>query len=50
MRYKTPSALEMAVKAAAKASPLDTSLAVSAFYYYRLQAGAGGAPASNPHR
>ena len=36
MRYKTPSALEMAVKAAAKASPLDTSLAVSAFYYHRL--------------
>lgn len=36
MRYKTPSALEMAVKAAAKVSPLDTSLAVSAFYYHRL--------------
>ena len=36
MRYKTPAALEMAVKAAAKASPLDTGLAISAFYYHRL--------------
>ncbi|MEE0144843.1 MAG: hypothetical protein UEP80_00580 [Senegalimassilia anaerobia] len=29
MRYRTPAALEMAVKAAAKASPLDTNLAIS---------------------
>lgn len=31
MRYRTPAALEMAVKATAKASPLDTNLAISAF-------------------
>lgn len=36
MKYKSPSALEMAVKEAAKASPLDTSLAVRNFYYHRL--------------
>ncbi len=36
MRYRTPAALEMAVKAAAKASPLDTGLAISGFYYHRL--------------
>lgn len=36
MRYRTPVALEMAVKAAAKASPLDTGLAISGFYYHRL--------------
>lgn len=29
MRYRTPAALEMAVKAAAKASPLDTNLTIS---------------------
>lgn len=36
MRYKTPNALEMAVKAAAKDSPLDTGRAVSGFYFHRL--------------
>lgn len=36
MRYRTPHALEMAVKAAAKASPLDTNLAISSFYFHRL--------------
>ncbi|OUO64923.1 nucleotidyl transferase AbiEii/AbiGii toxin family protein [Collinsella sp. An268] len=36
MRYRTPAALEMAVKAAAKASPLDTGRAMSAFYLHRL--------------
>lgn len=36
MRYKTPAALEMAVKAAAKASPLDTNRAISGFYFDRL--------------
>ena len=36
MRYRTPAALEMAVKAAAKASPLDTNLAISGFYFHRL--------------
>lgn len=36
MRYRTPAALEMAVKAAAKASPLDTNLAISGFYFHLL--------------
>lgn len=36
MRYRTPAALEMAVKAAAKASPLDTNFAISGFYFHRL--------------
>jgi hypothetical protein len=36
MRYRTPAALEMAVKAAAKASPLDTNLAISGFHFHRL--------------
>ena len=36
MAYKTPAALEMAVKAAAKASLLDTGRAVSGFYFHRL--------------
>ncbi len=36
MRYRTPAALEMAVKAAAKASPLGTNLAISGFYFHRL--------------
>ena len=36
MAYRTPEALEMAVKAAAKASPLDTGRAVSGFYFHRL--------------
>lgn len=36
MTYKTPAALEMAVKAAAKTSPLDTGRAVSGFYFHRL--------------
>lgn len=36
MRYKTPAALEMAVKAAAKESPMDTGRAISRFYFHRL--------------
>lgn len=36
MAYRTPEALEMAVKAAAKASPLDTGRAVSGFYFHRF--------------
>lgn len=35
-RFKTPRALEMAVKEAAKASPLDTGRAVSGFYFHRF--------------
>ena len=34
--YKSPRALEMAVKEAAKLSPLDTGKAVSGFYFHRL--------------
>ena len=36
MRYKTPSALEMAIKEAAKKSPIDTGRAISGFYFHRL--------------
>lgn len=36
MVCKTPAALEMAIKAAAKASPLETGGAVSGFYFHRL--------------
>lgn len=36
MQYKTPNALEMAVKTAAKNSILDTGRAVSGFYFHRL--------------
>lgn len=36
MRYKSAAALEMAVKAVAAASPTETGLAVSAFYFHRL--------------
>lgn len=36
MRYKSAAALEMAVKSAASASPMDTGRAVSAFYFHRL--------------
>ena len=36
MRYKTPAALEMAVKEAAKKSPLDTNRAIAGFYLHRL--------------
>ena len=36
MTYETPRALEMAVKEAAKASPLDTGRAVSGFFFHRL--------------
>lgn len=36
MKYKTSKALEMAVKTAAKNSPLDTGRAVSGFYFHRL--------------
>ena len=36
MSYKSAAALEMAVKATASASPMDTGRAVSAFYFHRL--------------
>lgn len=36
MRYQSASALEMAVKAAAATSPMDTGRAMSAFYFHRL--------------
>ena len=36
MRYKTPAALEMAVKASAKNSGIDTSRAITGFYFHRL--------------
>lgn len=36
MRYRSAAALEMAVKSAASASPMDTGRAVSAFYFHRL--------------
>ncbi|MCC6098483.1 MAG: hypothetical protein LIV25_04515 [Olsenella sp.] len=36
MRYKSAAALEMAIKSAAAASPMDTGRVVSAFYFHRL--------------
>ncbi len=36
MGYSSPKALEMAVKDAAKASPLDTNRAIAGFYFHRL--------------
>jgi hypothetical protein len=33
MRYRTPEALEMAVRDAAKASPQDTNRAIAGFYF-----------------
>lgn len=36
MRYKTPAALEMAAKAAARRSVLDTGRAMTGFYFHRL--------------
>ena len=36
MRYKTPAALEMAAKAAARRSVLDTGRAMTGFYLHRL--------------
>lgn len=36
MRYKSAAALEMAVKSAAVALPMDTGRAMSAFYFHRL--------------
>lgn len=36
MRCKTPTALEMAAKEAAKKSPLDTNRAIAGFYFHRL--------------
>lgn len=36
MRYKSAAALEMAIKAAAAASPADTSRAIASFYFHRL--------------
>lgn len=35
-RYKTARALEMAVKEAARKSPMDTSVAIEGFYFHRL--------------
>lgn len=36
MAYKTPAALEMAMRAAARKSPQDTSKAIAGFYFHRL--------------
>ena len=36
MRYKTPAALEMAVKASARNSGTDASRAITGFYFHRL--------------
>lgn len=36
MSYRTPAALEMAIKAAAKASPMDTNRAIAGFYFHRF--------------
>ena len=36
MGYSSPRALEMAIKDAAKASPLDTNRAIASFYFHRL--------------
>ena len=36
MGYSSPRALEMAIKDAAKASPLDTNRAIAGFYFHRL--------------
>lgn len=36
MTYETPQALEMALKSAARNSPMDTGRAISGFYFHRL--------------
>lgn len=36
MKYKTPAALEMAVRNAARQSPMDTNRAITGFYFHRL--------------
>ena len=36
MKYKTPAALEMAVRNAARQSPMDTNRAIAGFYFHRL--------------
>lgn len=36
MKYKTPAALEMAVRNAARRSPMDTNRAITGFYFHRL--------------
>lgn len=36
MKYKSPAALEMAVKSAAQKSPVDTNRAIAGFYFHRL--------------
>ena len=36
MKYKTPAALEMAVRDAARESPMDTNRAIVGFYFHRL--------------
>ena len=46
MRYKTPAALEMAVKEAAKKSPLDTNRAIAGFHFHRLLCRVFGDPDS----
>lgn len=46
MRCKTPAALEMAVKEAAKKSPLDTNRAIAGFYFHQLLCRVFGDPDS----
>ena len=36
VKYKTPAALEMAVRNAARRSPMDTNRAIAGFYFHRL--------------
>lgn len=36
VKYKTPAALEMAVRNAARQSPMDTNRAIAGFYFHRL--------------
>lgn len=36
MKYKTPAALEMAVRDAARESPMDTNRAIVGFYFHRF--------------
>lgn len=36
MKYKTPAALEMAVRNAARESPMDTNRAIVGFYFHRF--------------
>lgn len=36
VKYKTPAALEMAVRNAARESPMDTNRAIVGFYFHRF--------------